>query len=358
MDLGKYIHQLLKRRNEVFVKGLGTFKRIHTSSVYDERRAMYLPPVTYLEFDAKSTDGVDFVDYVQQSLQLSRTDAEQKVEEQVIQLLEEIKDHGVGVLSHLGQFIKHGNSLVFKAEDLSGFHLQPVEGVQEEVLETPIAAEILTEEPVQQEEQELIEEELTETRIQEEESPILEEPTQAEEQEVLLEPEVKSSNKTLWYMVAAIVALAIIGSLFYINRTGQTTAEVPSTDTGTLANAPVSNVDTAVNQRIDTLSQVADTTLVDTAQRTVPTTNKPLIPANHHYQVVIGSHRTLAQAYEQAESFNKAGITSVRVIPSKLAKNLKKVIWDSYETKEQADSALRYVQKRYVSDAWSGPINK
>lgn len=354
MDLGKYIHQLLKRRNEVYVKGLGTFKRIHTSSVYDERRAMYLPPVTYLEFDAKSNEGVDFADYVQQSLQLSRTDAEQKVEEQVIQLLEEIKDHGVGVLNHLGQFIKHGNSLVFKAEDLSGFHLQPVEGAQEEVPEAPMAAEIVVEEPNLEEE--LVQEEPVEEAVPEVEAPIIEETIQAEEQEAFVEPEVKSSNKTAWYMVAAIVALAIIGSLFYLNRAEQTTAEVPSTDT--LANAPVTDIDTAVTQSLDTLNQVADTTVVDTTQRTVPTDNKPLIPANHNYQVVIGSHRTLAQAYEQAESFNKAGITSVRVIPSKLAKNLKKVIWDSYETKEQADSALRYVQKRYVSDAWSGPINK
>ena len=257
-------------------------------------------------------------------------------------------------MNHLGQFIKHGNSLVFKAEDLSGFHLQPVEGAQEEVPEAPMAAEIVVEEPNLEEE--LVQEEPVEEAVPEVEAPIIEETIQAEEQEAFVEPEVKSSNKTAWYMVAAIVALAIIVSLFYLNRAEQTTAEVPSTDT--LANAPVTDIDTAVNPSLDTLNQVADTTVVDTTQRAVPTDNKPLIPANHNYQVVIGSHRTLAQAYEQAESFNKAGITSVRVIPSKLAKNLKKVIWDSYETKEQADSALRYVQKRYVSDAWSGPINK
>jgi hypothetical protein len=32
------------------------------------------------------------------------------------------------------------------------------------------------------------------------------------------------------------------------------------------------------------------------------------------------------------------------------------VIWDSYETKEQADSALRIVRKQYVADAWSQKI--
>ncbi|MVZ67194.1 hypothetical protein GQF61_15140 [Sphingobacterium sp. DK4209] len=357
MDLGKYIHQLLKRRNEVYVKGLGTFKRIHTSSVYDEKKAMYLPPVTYLEFDAKSKDGFDFVDYVQQSQQLSRSDAEQQVEEHVIQLLENIKDHGVGVLHRLGQFIKHGNSLVFKAEDLSGFHLQPVEGTQEEVPVQPIAAEVdsvetIDEEPI--EEAAIAEVENVEEPEVEEPANLIEEPTLPEE-EPYLEQEVKSSNKATWYMIAAIVALGIIGTLFYLNRTAHT-QEPQITDS--VAQSPVSTVDTVLTEPQDTLANSVDSIAIDTAKQVVNSDAKPLIPANHHYQVVIGSHRTLAQAYEQAESFNKAGVTSVRVIPSKLAKNLKKVIWDSYETKEQADSALRYVQKRYVADAWSGPINK
>ena len=125
MDLGKYIHQLLKHRNEVFVKGLGTFKRIHTSSVFDERKSVYLPPVTYLEFDAKSANGVDFIEYVQQSFQLGRQEAEALVEEQVIKLMEDIKDHGLGQLNHLGQFISMVSLWCSKQRICRGFNYNP-----------------------------------------------------------------------------------------------------------------------------------------------------------------------------------------------------------------------------------------
>ncbi len=352
MDLGKYIHQLLKHRNEVFVKGLGTFKRIHTSSVFDERKSVYLPPVTYLEFDAKSANGVDFIDYVQQSFQLGRQEAEALVEEQVIKLMEDIKDHGLGQLNHLGQFIKHGQSLVFKAEDLSGFQLQPVEGdkTPEPEPELMPSTEPEAEVEVPEEEPVIADPEAEEVQVEE---PVLQEVAEPVE---LIEEPVRSSSNTVWYVIALLVALGIIGGLFYANQNKETAA-VPSTDSLAQEQPIVLPVDTAATLPTDSLTNSLDSLAQDTLAHVVEE-KKPLIPANHHWQIVIGSHRTLAQAYEQAESFNKAGITSVRVVPSKLAHNLKKVIWDSYETKEQVDSALRYVQKHYMADAWPDKINK
>ncbi|NGM90477.1 hypothetical protein G5B35_24570 [Parapusillimonas sp. SGNA-6] len=76
----------------------------------------------------------------------------------------------------------------------------------------------------------------------------------------------------------------------------------------------------------------------------------------HKYTVVIGTHPTLAKAYEEAEAFNKDGHKSVRVITPNLAKNLKRVIWDTYATKEERDSALRYVRKHIKADAWGDKL--
>lgn len=349
MDLGRYIHQLLKHRNEVYVKGLGVFKRIHTPSVYDDRRGVYLPPVTYLEFDGKSTDGVDFIDYIQQSKQISRQSAEAEVHDVVLNLLETIKENGSVTLNHLGQLIKHGSSLVFKAEDLSGFQLQPIEGAASPVSEPEIKPEpeieVEEEQPQAEEPEESVEEPVVAVAEQEIVPEIYEEP--------------QAAGKSKWYIWAAVVAIVVIAGLFYLNHTNSSRRAQERADS--ILNAGIAEPDTTVAKPVDTSSTVT-TPIVDSTANTNTETGKkvynPLIPANHTYQIVIGTHATLAQAYEQAESFNKAGIESVRVIPSNLAHNKKKVIWDSYETKEQADSALKYVRKHYVADAWHQKINK
>ncbi|MFD1166925.1 hypothetical protein ACFQ2C_15055 [Sphingobacterium daejeonense] len=347
MDLGRYIHQVLKHRNEVYVKGLGVFKRIHTPSVYDDRRGVYLPPVKYLEFDSKSIDGVDFIDFIQQSTQSSRQAAEAEVQEAVFNLLETIKENGSVTLNHVGQLIKHGSSLVFKAEDLSGFQLQPIEGTALPVVEGPPIEEIV---PV-------VETPVEETVSVDDATENLEQETEAVATEEYYE-EPQAPNKSKWYIWAAVLAILIIAGLLYVNHTNSVKEAALRSDS--LLNAGIedpatdstANIGTPQDSTLSTNPNAPDSAATVAGKKVY----KPLIPENHTYQIVIGTHSTLAQAYEQAESFNKAGVESVRVIPSNLAHNKKKVIWDSYETKEQADSALRIVRKQYVADAWSQKI--
>ncbi|MGN5956044.1 hypothetical protein ACP6L2_15660 [Sphingobacterium lactis] len=386
MDLGRYIFQVLKHRNEVYVKGLGVFKRIHTSSVYDEQKAVYLPPLTYLEFDSKAVDGVDLADYIQQANQVSRTDAEALVQEAVLNLFDQIRDHGQASLHHLGHLIRHGNSLVFKAEDLSGFQLQPVDGgevrptVEEEVVaqqeEEPIQPEEVIVPPVEtepiveltEEESPVVEEaSVPETPQTDDVAPVMGNPEEENNAETssteqvepyYFEEEPVKSSKAIWYIAAALIGLLIVGALYYFNRPEQGEVLDLTKDKNNQQTLPLDS-----NQvKIDSIA-ANDSTLKK--QDSIPAADtvakapakKLLIPEGHHYYIIIGKHSTLAKAYEQAEAFNKDGIPSVRVIPSKLAKNKKTVIWDSYPTKAQADSANAIVQKRYVSDAWVQKIN-
>lgn len=386
MDLGRYIFQVLKHRNEVYVKGLGVFKRIHTSSVYDEQKAVYLPPLTYLEFDSKAVDGVDLADYIQQANQVSRTDAEALVQEAVLNLFDQIRDHGQASLHHLGHLIRHGNSLVFKAEDLSGFQLQPVDGgevrptVEEEVVaqqeEEPIQPEEIIEPPIEdepideltvEESPEIEEEPVQETLQTDDVAPVMgnpEEENRTDENSTeqvepyYFEEEPVKSSKAIWYIAAALIGLLVVGALYYFNRPDQgevldLTKDKNNQQTVPLDSNQVKNDSIAAND--STLKKQDSIPAADTVAKAPA--KKLLIPEGHHYYIIIGKHSTLAKAYEQAEAFNKDGIPSVRVIPSKLARNKKTVIWDSYATKAQADSANAIVQKRYVSDAWVQKIN-
>jgi len=51
MNLGRNVFNLLKRQTKVYVKGLGSFRRNLTSSAFDEKNNVYLPPITFLDFD-------------------------------------------------------------------------------------------------------------------------------------------------------------------------------------------------------------------------------------------------------------------------------------------------------------------
>lgn len=388
MDLGRYIFQVLKHRNEVYVKGLGVFMRIHTSSVYDEQKAVYLPPLTYLEFDSKAVDGVDLADYIQQANQVSRTDAEALVQEAVLNLFDQIRDHGQASLHHLGHLIRHGNSLVFKAEDLSGFQLQPVDGgevrpkVDEEVVvtqqeEDPIQPEEIIEpsveeEPIdeltEEESPEIEEEPVQETLQTDDVAPVMGNPEEENRTEAnstdQVEPyyyeeeEPAKSSKAIWYIAAALIGLLIVGALYYFNRPDQGEVLDLTNDKNIQQTVPLDSnqIKTDSIAATDSTLRIQDSIPIADTVAKAPV-KKPLIPEGHHYYIIIGKHSTLAKAYEQAEAFNKDGIPSVRVIPSKLAKNKKTVIWDSYATKAQADSANAIVQKRYVSDAWVQKIN-
>ena len=343
MDLGRNIHQLLKHKKEVYVKGLGTFKRIRTSSVFDDKKGVFLPPVNYLEFDNKSDDGADFIDYIQQSNYLSRSEAESVVEEEVKELLSNLSDNGTAGLNYLGQLIKHGSSLVFKPEDISSFRMVPIPGQNENVDHTSENSSFENTDSTdlsEASESEVIQEKIID------DSMAIDDQDELTEEEALENYNKGKSSRYIW---VAIISVLVIAGLFYFNYS----YNANNLEEDSQVTQPISEklTDSVV---LDSLA-VAEIPAKDT---TVVKVYNPLIPENHTYQIVIGTHNTLALAYEQAESFNKAGIQSVRVIPSNLAHNKKKVIWDSYLTKQEADSALRYVRKHYVSDAWHQKVNK
>lgn len=359
MNLGKNVYNLLKRQPEVYVEGLGSFKRNHTPATYDEKRNVYLPPITYIDFDRTSNQGYDFIQYIQQLQLIDRKEAEEAVASQVVDLLRRVQEDGQAKLDDLGHLVSYGDSYVFKALDLSGFHYEPVEAiagqpqpVKEEAPE-PEQPEVV---PSGEEEIPVVvdkpqEEIQAAAEIEQPVAADIVEPTVADEEEV-----PASRSNTIWYVIIVLIALGIMVALYLANQ---------SQPEGSREQVPVATVDSNLSKQDTTaLSLVGDSTLVADSllQNNIDSVEikvagkEPLVPEHHTWQIVIGSHKTLAQAYEQAESYNKAGFPRVRVIPSNLAKNRKKVIWDSYETKQEADSALKYVQRHHIRDAWPDKI--
>ena len=365
MNLGKNIYNLLKRQTDVYVQGLGSFTRNHTPATFDEKRNAYLPPISYIDFDRSSTIGYDFVHYLQQLHLVERSEAQQQVADAVSVLLQKIAEDGQAKLDDLGYLVSYGDGYVFKALDLSGFNYKPVVApanmpISPTTSEDSVPVEEKTMNVAPQEEIPVamdVEQESSHSGFSESEAqqPVAAEFVEDDLEEETWEPE--SGRNVIWYIVSAIIAVGILVALYFANR-GNPTAEpverVILADS--LSSSNVNQRDTTGSGLTDSLVQ-ADSLSKQPVDSIAKKEVNELIPANHTWQIVIGSHRTLAQAYEQAESYNKAGYPRVRVIPSNLAKNRKKVIWDWYETKAKADSALQYVQKHIIKDAWPDKIN-
>lgn len=356
MNLGKHIHTLLKRKTEVYVAGLGVFKRVYSPAAFDAKKNVFMPPVNYIEFDSLSTDGYDFVTYIQQLDQVDRSEAAGRVEQQVAEIHEELSTSGEVSLDSLGHLVSYGNTAVFKPFDLSGFNFEPVEtAIEHEELvpeeETPDTegvpeeeTEPIAESPIVATESERVEDVLPEEERAEE--PIAEVDLEEEE-------EAPSRNRSAVYGLVAALAVLILGGLYYYseyyNVTPTTVATVP-VDTTEQILATLTPLDTGAFAESDTTLLDIDTLGGEDIQ--VAQIEELPVEDNNKFTIVIGTHRTLAQAYEEAEAFNKDGHNSVRVVTPNLAKNLKRVIWDSYATKEERDSALRYVRKHIKADAW------
>lgn len=368
MNLGRQIHTLLKRQSSVYVNRLGTFKRIHTPASFDAKRHVFLPPITFIEFDSMATEGYDFVTYVQQANQLERAEAELLVEEAVSLILDKVNQLGQFNLDNLGQLIGYGNSYVFKPLDLSGFNYTPVEdnfpveeivnqdddktvSVEEQVVDVPEPDNVS--EAVAMGSEVVPEEEHISPAMPEPEEQIVE-PVKIPEK--VVQPVERKSTGAYVYAIVAAIAVALLGGLYYYSNYMQEGPALAQVEQTIVPLDTIPNDSLITELLVDSTAIALDTTVVkpeveiEKAPEIVPA------PVNHRYTIVIGTHRTLAQAYEEAEAFNKDGHKSVRVITPNLAKNLKRVVWDTYAQKEERDSALRYVKKHIKTDAWPDVI--
>ncbi|WP_367210278.1 hypothetical protein [Sphingobacterium sp. R2] len=157
MNLGKNINSLLKRYAEVYVPGIGVFKRIHSPAQFDKQHNVFLPPISYVELDYSAQHGFNIVHYIQQQENLGLSQAQQILSDAVDSLRADLGQFGQAKLDDLGLLISYGSSLVFKPLDLSGFDFQPVTNLVSPEIETVVsplegenehAGPVLEEEPI------------------------------------------------------------------------------------------------------------------------------------------------------------------------------------------------------------------
>ncbi|MDR0263505.1 MAG: SPOR domain-containing protein [Sphingobacterium sp.] len=184
MNLGKNINSLLKRYAEVYVPGIGVFKRIHSPAQFDKQNNVFLPPISYVELDYSAQHGFNIVHYIQQQENLVLSQAQQILSEAVDNLRGDLGQFGQAKLDDLGLLISYGASLVFKPLDLSGFDFQPVTNVVAPEIETVVSSlEEATDEL--DESSPLKEDSVLDTDAEQ---------AQAEEEELVSDPEIQEGS--------------------------------------------------------------------------------------------------------------------------------------------------------------------
>ena len=383
MILGRQIYSLLKRHTAVFVKGLGAFKRVRTSASFDAKRNVVLPPLSYIEFEHDVQEGYDFTLYVQQSNQLERVEAEKIIQKEVENLLDIINRDGQVTLDELGQLVSYGHSFIFKPFDLSGFQFVAVEDpytkpnqlseeentIEDEIIspDLEVGKEINTQEyiPTAKEPPHVDNSgSLEEVESSAANTQYLAEETNFQHQEDYEENVPKRSNGIV-YALIAVVALLAVGGIYYYSIISKkldnvdqflNTFDNTENETDSLGNITESTLlDSASLALIDS-AELATNDSLSTLHDIVKEQNKEEI-IHHKYTIVIGTHKTFDQAKAEEAEFHRKGFKHVRALPSNLEKNRKKVIWDTYATKEQRDSALHYVQKNVNAEAWPTTVN-
>jgi nucleoid DNA-binding protein len=392
MNLGKNINNLLKRYSEVYVKGLGVFKRKHSAAQLDKQRDLFLPPISYVEFDSTAENGFNFIHYIQQQQNLNLDAATQVLQDAVADLKDQLIQNGQAKLEDLGHIVSYGSSLVFKPLDLSGFNFEPIKHVVVPEIETVIPDreldEIIPLIPV--EEQESVDDELEEEKevdtvqvkeeIVPEEAKLIQsdavvEPVEIEpvvfthEQTVEQEPVVfyeerATQSNTIWYYIsAAIIIVVSVIVAFLLNPTLKdqlfgkkpTIAPVVVVPVDTVTKIDSTQLKQDSTAAIDTLKQ--DTIALPAATKETLVVKEAVPVAQPNYQLVIATPRTMALAEEEVSRLRKKGYTTVRAVDSKFKRNKKRVIWDTYITKEEADRDQATVVKTF-SGAWVEKISK
>ncbi len=413
MNLGKSINNLLKRYEQVRVDGIGLFSRKQNSANFDKENNIYLPPITYIEFDSHTEEGgYNLTHYIQQQLQLDQQAAIALIQSAVADVKEQLAQKGQAKLENLGFLIAYGDSFVFKPLDLSGFNFQPIantvpvepsspeiettipeiEPINPEVKPInpeiePIIPEIetvipeleinlveLPEEEHKPEETTRISESKSETEgieeITEEEPEVLinnsedilslDNPKEEQESDYSYEIENNSnSNNSIWYIASAVIILISIAAAFLLNPDLNNRIFGNKNEMVAVSHIPQKEVsvldsltDSLATESLPVDSLAAVNVLdSDTLQATAALAETQVEdPAE--WQIIIGTPKTMEQAQEQVKKLHAKGYAHVSALDSKLKTNRKKVVWKKFVSKDEAEKELVKVQKTIEQSAW------
>ncbi len=325
MDLlATYIIGLLKVNSQVYLPGLGTFKKERIPASFDKNTNTFLAPTQRISFNAEKGSFAPLIEFISKTENISAKESENRLNKIVDSILLKLNETGEYTIPQLGKLIKHEGEISF-IEDKEKEDLPYYKDVNEIKLIEPSKVE-----------PELIIERNDEEEIEETSLPVQE-----------FEPKGRPIN-WLW-PVLIILAIALAGAFWFFKPQKWVSEEIPALVESD-KNAVIPDTDTSLNPQTDKLIG-QDTSSTLTIKSTEPIVEEIPVQPETSYEIVIASFGKLSDAEKYVENMNAKGY-KIRILENKKTGNLYKVSYGSFIDESKAQLELNKVRETLSKEAW------
>lgn len=338
--LGLYIKEALQNKGEIYLPGIGTFKKERIPAFFNDLKQCFMPPQQSIVLTEKqSLSDQSLIQFIAEKENIDLEKSRLKIEEIILELQEkeEITLEGFGKLK-------------ISEDHYEFIHFQPsLEGTfndYEPIAETeiiiPIEEKISTSSPVVDLNKD--EENIDEILLPVEELAINEEDLEQE----------SNPKRWLWPVLALVICGSIAGFWFlnpnfnFSNLTN-TVEVVPNNQAieQTVTEPPAQSTD------INSQPLPSESTEQIIAQD--PVSNDPsegmVKEAQGRFEIIIAAFNTMEEAEAYVNRTNAKGY-NVYIIKNNNPGNLNKISYGPFQTAEEADQALAKVREELTKEAW------
>lgn len=366
-DLGTHIIELLNESPEVYLPGIGIFRKERVPAIFDENTNIFLAPTHRIVLHEEQGSALPLIDAIVKSTGNTFHDCEEQLKATTGAILLELNEKGESEIQHLGKLIKKERIVSFIPIENEESSLPFYKSVKERKLIAPKKKDFL--------ENELIEEELNEEELIDEESDhrpeafVVNDSLSASEQEELEEeqettsfhasaseskveePEFEPKGKSINWLwpILIILVLIVVGIVFLLKPTPKNTEPSLVEKNKTERLLPDTSVTTIIPIEIDSPNVKEVDTL--SAQAVDPVANAVPVKEKITYEIIIVSFGKLAEAENYLETMLKKGYP-LRILKNRRPGNLYKISYGSFNSGEEAQIALNKVRESLAKDAW------
>jgi cell division septation protein DedD len=317
MDISRYLVELIRKRNELIVPGLGTFHREELPAYFDQTTQSFMPPSEKVVFSTEHAGDNSLLDYISLNENISRENAENFIREYVNNLNDLLSTTELIKIDFLGTFENGPKGLVFEADpDLipnAYFGLK----AQKETGETQEIDEKIADDVVEQQSVEEFEEELDAV-------------------------EESSSSKTWIFVLALLLACTAIVQVLYPNLISSLLN--PKTEP-IVVEAPIAQQDTVAVDSLTITDSVSNSIAQDSSKITVQEVNQ-----ESSYEIVIAAFGKRSEADEFIQDLAQRNIKA-KALETRPGKFIK-ISVGSFADQESAQTELKKIQSELSRGAW------
>ena len=344
MDVGYYISELLGEHGDVNVPGLGYFAHTRINGYYNEREGKFYPPGYSVQFDSQFLDDEDALAiYIADKKKISVASSKYFTEKFVLALKQQA-EAGEAALADLGWFTANLHSqLLFRSNNVSStdpefFGLPAIPLTK--IGQPPIFQPPIPESPTYSHG----DEESIELPVATHHQPAIngQYETSMEQEDYLMELTAKKRRKSTWVFI--VLALAFTGLIiFLVNRYDSSAFKFFNGPKQPPAEAPkiiIVKDDNAVKTKKDTdatplVRSVAGDSLSVKSTPLADPSSRP------RFELIDGTFRTMAEASAAILKFKSKGVDAAKLVNDPGTGPLKKVSIGTFQTRGQAEDALK-----------------